>query len=75
MNYNNREGYMRNISTRVKRLEADSKEETCMIVPVYPRQNKEEAMEEYFKANPHMRDYKGIAPFVFLKMFREKNDA
>jgi len=66
---------MRSLETRIKRLEADSKEETCMVVPYYPGQTKEEAMEEYFKEYPHMREYNGPIPFIFLEMFREKEHA
>jgi len=66
---------VRSLTGRVKRLESDSKEETCMIVPVYPGQSKEEAREEYFKERPDMQNYSGCYPFLFVKMFREKNDA
>lgn len=66
---------MRNLESRVKRLEADSIEETCMIVPVYPGQSKEEAREEYFTEHPDMRNYSGLSPFLFVKMFREKENA
>ena len=66
---------MQSLESRVKRLEADSKEETCMIVPFYPGQTKEEAMEEYFKEYPHMRGYNGPVPFILLELFRGKNDA
>lgn len=62
---------MRNIESRVKRLETYSIEETCMIVPVYPDQSKEEAMEEYFTEHPEMRNYSGLSHFLFVKMFRE----
>ncbi len=66
---------MRNLESRVKRLEADSIEETCMIVPVYPGHSKEEAREEYFEDRPSMRNYSGLSPFLFVKMFRGRSDA
>ncbi|UJX41100.1 hypothetical protein K9F62_20875 [Desulfovibrio sp. JY] len=46
-----------------------------MIVPVYPGQSKEEAREEYFTEHPDMRNYSGLSPFLFVKMFREKENA
>lgn len=65
----------RNLESRVKRLEADSIEESCMIVPAYPGQSKEEAREEYFKERPDMRNYSELYSFLFVKMFRERNGA
>lgn len=32
-------------------------------------------MERYFKKYPHMREYKGLCPFIFLDAFREKDHA
>lgn len=66
---------MRSLESRVKRLEATDKEETIMIVSVYPGQSKEEAMEVYFTEHPDMRNYSGLSPFLFVKMFREKEHA
>ena len=66
---------MRNLESRVKRLEATGREETIMIVLVYPGQSREEAMEMYFTEHPDMRNYCGLSPFLFVKMFREKEHA
>jgi len=46
-----------------------------MLVSVYPGQSKDEAMEEYFTEHPDMRNYSGLSPFVFVKMFKEKDHA
>jgi len=66
---------MRNLESRVKRLEEDGIEETSMIVPVYLGQSKDDAMEDYFTDHPAMRSYAGLSPFLFVKMFREKAHA
>lgn len=66
---------MRNLTTRVKRLETACQEETSMIVPVYPGQSKDEAKEHYYREHPAMRGYVGASPFLFLTMFREKTHA
>uniref|UniRef100_I2PZC7 Uncharacterized protein n=1 Tax=Desulfovibrio sp. U5L TaxID=596152 RepID=I2PZC7_9BACT len=66
---------MRNLETRVKRLEEDGIEETSMIVPVYPGQSKDEAKEHYFREHPAMRGYVGASPFLFVTMFRDEAHA
>ena len=66
---------MRNLESRVQRLEAAGKEETIMIVSVDPGQSKDEAIEVYFAEHPEMRNYSGLSPFLFVKMFQEKKDA
>lgn len=66
---------MRNLESRVKRLEEDSMEETTMIVPVYPGQSKDEAMANYLTEHHDMRGYAGLSPFLFVKIFREKTHA
>ena len=32
-------------------------------------------MEVYFAEHPEMRNYSGLSPFLFVKMFQEKKDA
>lgn len=66
---------MRNIESRVKRLEEDGKEETCMIVTYYDGETKEQAMERYYEEYPHMREYNGPCPFILLETFRDERHA
>ncbi|MEA4856111.1 MAG: hypothetical protein AAGU21_14220 [Solidesulfovibrio sp.] len=66
---------MRNLESRVKQLEADSKEETLMIVTYYDGETKEQSMERYFEQYPHMREYNGPIPFIFLESFRGEEHA
>ena len=66
---------MRNLESRVHRLESTTKEEVSMIIPVYPGQSRDDAKESYFMDHPEMRDYSGVSPFLFVQMFRDKAHA
>ena len=66
---------MRNLESRVKRLEGHGKEETCMLVTYYDDETKEQAMERYFEQYPYMREYNGPCPFILLREPRDGKHA
>ncbi|WP_144004960.1 hypothetical protein [Solidesulfovibrio fructosivorans] len=66
---------MRNIESRLKRLEEDGLKETCMVIKHYNGETKKQAMERYYEEHPHMRAYDGHCPFILLETFRDERHA